>query len=280
MLRQSLRGLAAVGVAALALGPAPAAAVTQLTGCATLTKAGETYVLTQDVNNSGNECFRIQADRITLDLGGYTVTGPGPGIGASVWDEDNPRTNTVVRNGTLTNAAWGILFQASTRTTVRNITVVENTNGIVIGSDSLVKDCIAQRNSNGIVAVDRVQVENCVVGDAEPGAGVDGNSIFGIVGGQRMLITRTTSNGNGNSGILVGMRSTVSHSTASNNGNDGIAVGQNSLVTRNTANDNGGDGVEAVCPSTITHNTATGNGNLDINPVGAGCHIQHNTVSN
>jgi hypothetical protein len=159
---------------------------------------------------------------------------------------------------------------------VRNVTVVENTDGIELGPDSLVKDCTAQRNfQNGIELGDRGQVENCVVGDAEPGAGVDGNGEFGIVGGQRMLVTRTKANGNGNSGILVGMRSTVSHSTASFNGNDGIAVGQGSLVTRNTADHNDGDGIEAVCPSTITHNTTGANG-LDINLIGTGCVDLHN----
>jgi len=78
MLRQSLRGLAVAAFAAVALGnPAPAAALTQINGCGDLTTAGEVYVLTKDVVTTG-VCFRILADRITLDLGGRTVTGPDP----------------------------------------------------------------------------------------------------------------------------------------------------------------------------------------------------------
>ena len=277
----SLRGLAVAATAAFALGPAPAVAVTQLNSCADLTTAGETYVLTADVSYD-DVCFRILADRITLDLGGHTVTGPGFLDGRGVSDLAVSRVNTVVRNGTLTDGEWGIFLFPSIRTTVRNITVLRNSNGMLIGTDSLVKDCIAQRNVFvGIEIGSRGQIENCVVGDAEPGAGVDGNDFFGIVGGQRVLVTRTTANGNGDAGIVVGMRGTVSHSTASNNGEDGIVVGQNSLLTRNTTNDNGGDGIEAVCPSTITHNTALDNGGLPINPPisGNGCVVLHNTTS-
>jgi hypothetical protein len=280
MFRQSLRGLAIAAFAAVAFAPAPAAAVTPLADCAVLTKAGETYVVTADITATENVCFSVDADRITIDLGGHTVTGPGlSSIGnVAIWDGEVARISTVVKNGTIRNFDFGILLQDSSRSTIRGVTTSDNRIGMAVGPTSLVKDCVVQRNtSHGIVAGDNGQVENCYVGGTP--SGDDGNGGFGIVGGQRMLITRTTSNGNGLSGILVGMRSTVSHSTASNNGDDGIAVGQNSLVTRNTTNDNDGDGIEAVCPSTITHNTALGNDGLDINAIGPGCSILHNTVS-
>jgi hypothetical protein len=268
---------AVAAIAAFALGPAPAAAVTPLADCADLTKAGETYVLTADITTSLSACFMVLADRITIDLAGHTVTGPAAaGATVGIWDDNTARISTVVKNGSIKNFGHGIFLLASTRNTVRSVTTSDNRRGMTIGDTSLVKDCTVQRNlEDGIVTDDNVQVEDCYVGGT---GGSDANGGFGIVGGQRMLITRTKVNGNG-SGILVGMRSTVSHSTASNNGNDGIAVGQNSLVTRNTTNDNGGDGIEAVCPSTITHNTALGNDELDINAIGTGCTILHNTVS-
>ena len=77
MVKLSLRGLALAAIAAFTLVPAPAAAVTPLTDCADLTKAGETYVVTADITTTENVCFRVLADRITIDLGGHTVTGPG-----------------------------------------------------------------------------------------------------------------------------------------------------------------------------------------------------------
>jgi hypothetical protein len=108
MLRHSLRGLAGAALAAVALGPAPAAAVTELNNCAFLDKAGETYVLTANVSaTTFGGCFTIRADRITLDLGGHTITGFDPGFGAGVWDENALRIHTVVKNGTFTNFGWG-----------------------------------------------------------------------------------------------------------------------------------------------------------------------------
>jgi hypothetical protein len=273
MLRHWLRILA---VAAVALGsPALVAAVTQVNACGDLTKAGETYILTGDIT-SGIVCFRVLADRITLDLAGHTITGPGSGS-VAIWENNVPRTSTVVKNGSVTNFDLGIFLNLSTRSTVRAVTASDNRIGMVIGTTSLVKDCIVQRNgSHGIVTGDGVQVENCLIG----GDGADGNGGFGLLGGHRMLVTRNTASGNGDSGILVGMNSTVTHNTSNENGNDGIAVGQKSLVSYNTANDNEGDGIEAVCPATVTNNQASGNGDLDFNFIDigqGGCFDKGNT---
>jgi parallel beta-helix repeat protein len=275
MLRQSLRGLAVAAVAAVALGsPAPAAAVTPVSACTDLTKAGETYILTTDIS-SGPVCFLVLADRITLDLAGHTITGPSTTLGSvGIWENNVPRTSTVVKNGRVTNFAFGIYLNFSSRSTIRGVTTSDNRVGMVIGPSSLVKDCTVQRNlQSGIVTGDGVQVESCLIG----GDDNNGNGEFGLVGGQRMLVTKNTASGNGQSGILVGISSTVTHNTANDNSVDGIAVGQKSLVTLNTANANGDDGIEAVCPSTVTNNQASDNGDLDFNFIGAGCFDKGNT---
>jgi parallel beta-helix repeat protein len=264
MLRQSLRGLA---VAAAALGsPAPAAAVTPVSACTDLTKAGETYVLTVDISSAPDlACFRVLADRITLDLAGHTITGPGTGgpgtTSVAIHDSNGTRTSTVVKNGSVTNFEFGIVLNFSSRSTIRGVTTSDNAVGMIIGPTSLVKDCIVQRNvSHGIVTLDGVQVESCLIGGDD-----NGNGQYGLIGGQRMLVTRNTASGNGLSGILVGISSTVTHNTANDNRQDGIAVGQKSLVTINTANDNGDNGIEAVCPSTVTNNQASNNANDNFN---------------
>jgi hypothetical protein len=270
MLRHSLRTLAVAAVAAFILGPAPAAAVTPVSACQPLNKAGETYVLTADITAS-SDCFLIQADRITLDLAGKTITGSGS-IGVGVGFVGN-FTLTVVKNGSIVNFFVGI-FLPGPRNTVRGVTASDNGGGMLIGPSSLVKDCVVQRNgNNGIITGDGVQVENCLIG----GDDNNGNGQFGLAGGHRMLVTKNTVIGNGDSGILVGMNSTVTHNTANDNSGDGIAVGQKSLVTLNTANDNADNGIEAVCPSTVTNNQASDNGDLDFNFIGAGCFDKGNT---
>jgi Right handed beta helix region len=160
MLTQSLRGLTVAVVAAFILGPAPAAAVTLVSACQPLGKAGETYVLTADITAS-SDCFLIQADRITLDLAGKTITGSGAGAGVGFLGNF---TLTVVKNGSIVNFFVGI-FLPGPRNTVRNVTASDNGVGIAVGSNSLVKDCTVQRNqSGGIQTGDGTQVEGCVIG--------------------------------------------------------------------------------------------------------------------
>ena len=269
MIRGSLRILAVAAVAAFALVPAPASAVTPVSGCRGLDRAGETYVLTADISASMDPCFFVDADRITLDLNGHTITGTN---GVGIWDGGASRTSTVVKNGRFTKFNEGILLEDSTRSTVRAVNASDNHGrGIIVGPNSLVKDCTVLRNAlGGITAGDGGQVEGCLV--------QDNNGGFGILGGQRMLVTRNTVIGNG-SGIEVGRNSTVTHNTSTGNGESGIAVDAGSLVSRNTANGNGGSGIYAVCPSTVTHNTALGN-TINFNPIGpAACIDLHNTFA-
>src|SRR5580765_4415176 len=134
MLRHSLRGLAVSAIAAFTLAPAPAAAVTLLNGCDALDKAGETYVLTQDIAATGDPCFFVDADRITLDLNGHTVTGSG---GVGIFDAA-ARTLTVVKNGTIQAFGLGIDLSSSTRSTIRAVTASDNRLGMSIGPISLV----------------------------------------------------------------------------------------------------------------------------------------------
>ncbi len=271
MLRASLRTLAVAAVAAFTLGPAPAAAVTPVSACQPLDKAGETYVLTADITADG-DCFVIDADRITLDLAGKTITGSGAGGGVGFAGFNY--TSTVVKNGSIVNFFVGISLPGP-RNTVRSVTASDNRIGMQIGPNSLVKDCAVQRSLHGgIQTGDGTQVEGCVIG----GPAGDGNGNGpGLSAGGRTLATRNTVIGNAQ-GILVGANSTVTHNTVGDNLFDGIQVGPGSLVTRNTSNDNGGDGIQAICPATITHNTALGNGGLPINTSG-GCVILHNTTT-
>ena len=279
MLRQSLRALAVAAVAAFALGPSPATAVTFLPGCAQLTKAGETYIVTSDIEWLGNgACFLVNADRITLDLAGHTITGSGSSSARTTQGVVTPngRTLTVVKNGTFKAFQFGVLEQGS-RATIRNVTATDSSVGIKVGVSALVKDCTAQRNVSGVLVQDNGQVEGCLIEDN--GFGIPGGG--GLFGGRRLLITRNIVRGNDGVGINVDSSSTVTHNTVSANDGDGINVGPLSLVTGNTSNENGGDGVHAACPATITHNTALDNGGLPINPptTGNGCVLLHNITS-
>ena len=72
---------------------------TAVTACDTLANAGTTYVLQNDVS-AAQSCFSIQADNITLNLNGHTITyntGSNAGAfgisGIACWDASNPSGN-------------------------------------------------------------------------------------------------------------------------------------------------------------------------------------------
>ena len=91
-----------VSVALLLLSGLPAWSVTYLSGPATLSRSGETYVVNQNFSCSGT-AFVIGASNVVLDLGGHTITyGTG---GATTYGVDITGSNAEVKNGTLTQSA-------------------------------------------------------------------------------------------------------------------------------------------------------------------------------
>jgi hypothetical protein len=101
-----------IRVAAPASG-SPAAGRT-LTSCGILDRAGTKYVLAGDVSSAGT-CFSVQADGITLDLGGHTITyGVVPPkaaayaiLGIACWD-------TALTNGIANGNVCGGKFDSLT----------------------------------------------------------------------------------------------------------------------------------------------------------------------
>jgi hypothetical protein len=95
-----------------------------LTVCQILANTGTTYILQNDVSGQGS-CFNVQADNITLNLNGHTVTYADPlsitlsqvspaavvfGIyGAASWD---PNFSTGIAAGNTTGGSWNNLTVA------------------------------------------------------------------------------------------------------------------------------------------------------------------------
>lgn len=101
---------------------AMAASATTVSSCGALKQAGRTYLLQNDVSSDGT-CFSVQADDITLDLNGHTVTyGRGGGkyarygvVGMACWDPD---LKNGAANGNPCGGTWN-------RLTVRNGAISE-----------------------------------------------------------------------------------------------------------------------------------------------------------
>ena len=73
----------------------PAAPGTPVTGCLTITAAGD-YHLTRDLVSAGDvPCVQIDASDVTLDCRGYSISGDGAGQGISLYAH---KYNATVRN--------------------------------------------------------------------------------------------------------------------------------------------------------------------------------------
>lgn len=262
-----LRGLTLAAFAGLGTMTcvASAGAATKIVACGPLNTPGATYVLDHDLS-SCDSCLVVNANRITIDLATYAITGiPGAcADSAGVTDGRTARQGTTVKNGTITGFTIGVDLGSSTRNQILNVTSSANSAiGINVGVRSLVKGCTVEENGGyGIVIGEFGQVQDCTI------AGHVGG--FGISGAGHLLIKDNDVGGNG-VGILVGDFSTVSFNTSSDNTASGLFAGNHSLVTGNTTNGNGIEnersGITTGGLSSVSHNISSGNGGGGINVV-------------
>ena len=182
---------------------------TQIKSCGTLSEPGS-YVVVQNLTATG-DCLVIAADFVTIDLGGFTLTGNGTGEG--ITDQFGGHVGVVVRNGTVTNFVFGVRIATGSRLTIEGIRAVSNIGlGMSIGMNSIVK-----------------------------GNTVSGNGSIGISADTGSIVTGNIASDNGDDGIAVESGSTVSGNTSTNNTVYGIDVVCPSNVIGNTLQGNGTD---------------------------------------
>jgi hypothetical protein len=129
-----------VAIAVLGLAGAASAAPKSISSCKTIDDPGS-YLVTKNLTATG-DCLIVAAPNVTLDLGGYVLTGNGTGKG--IWVVPAGR-GAVIRNGTLTDFGGGIL--AGFNTTVDQVRVYDSANyGIYVSSGSTVRNSVASNN--------------------------------------------------------------------------------------------------------------------------------------
>jgi parallel beta-helix repeat protein len=99
------------------------------TPCQLITEPG-TYVLQNDVQTGGS-CFGIQANDITLDCNGHTISGAG-GRGIS----GDGYSNIIIKNCTITGFDNAILFYSGQNITITDSNVYSNNHGIAFSQVS------------------------------------------------------------------------------------------------------------------------------------------------
>lgn len=205
-------------LAAALLGASPgtvaAQSATKINKCKAISKPGS-YIVTRNLPSGsglkGNDCITVRGDFVTIDLGGFVLTGNRKGSG--ITDQGKNRRSITLRNGTITNFKVGVDLEETVEAVVRNLQVVGNSSdGIRAGEGCIVSDNVASRN--------------------------DGEGILATDG--ECLVKNNVANFNDEDGLeLEGSGHTVVGNTANSNDDDGIEVDCPSNVADNTAIKNG-----------------------------------------
>jgi hypothetical protein len=199
----------------------PRVAVQTLPGDATalfLISQPGSYYLTGNINGvSGKAAIAINADNVTLDLGGHALLGVG---GATRGVElRGTHSQIVVRHGSLRGFDSGVVTSTGTVSNVRveGVSVINIANGdgiAIVGEGTRVRDCeLTSIGGSGIlVSTNSGLVDNCVVqGCSDP------QSLIGI--SARTVVSCTvaniTSTGSGATGISASTVSECAVSTVS-----------------------------------------------------------------
>ena len=199
------------------------------------------YYLTGDLS-VGGAGININADNVTIDLMGYTLSGNNAGIGIIL----TGYSNVEIRNGTIRDFTIGIFENSISGRGHRviGVRVISNSwRGIYIGSGAaLIKNCIVT-GSGGDYGI-----------YATGGSIITGNTAYdnggiGIIGRYGSIVTGNTAYDNGGNGIYGYYGATVTNNTAYQNGDHGIAV-YKGFADGNTTienNQNAGTAVDLWC---------------------------------
>jgi hypothetical protein len=183
------------------------------------------------VQLAGRHGIEIASGGVTLDLNGFNVRtiSAAPGAIRSV----GAIRGVTVRNGSVTIPSGagalpgGLDLGSASECMVESVTVLGGTQGIQVGGDSIVRNCVA--------------------------ALVAGN---GINAGNASIITNCVARDNTNVGIDVDDAGVVQGCTATGNGTHGIGANNGSNVTDCVTRLNGSTGT----PNTIYYGIAVGSG--------------------
>lgn len=210
----------------------------------TITQPGS-YYLTTNFATAGSGVI-IQANRVTLDLMGFSLTGDNDEIGYGVWvsgQTEHPWRDVVIRGGSIAGFSSGIYFEYVKNGRIEGVTISGNVNQGVLLYGAYGGPCSG----------------NSVVGCAISGNGYYGVFLDGTQSGGRCeanTIERCVITGNGASGVILGgssggrcLGNTVADCTVSDNQSDGIVVSgsggrcDGNLITRCSISANAGAGV-------------------------------------
>ena len=225
-----------------------------------ITQSGSYYLTGNITGVSGKSGITINANNVTIDLGGFSLEGvPGAVNGIVGGSSEHVR----VYNGKVAHwPQYGVALPLHSQ--ADHLFASDNgSDGISAGFGSYVLWCVANDNSaNGIVVSQSGLVSHCVA---------DGNNV-GVLLFSYSRAESCAANNNDFIGIAYNEACSVADSLANNNGDvqftgGGIGAvngGTGAVIRGCVANENVGDGIAAGDGTTISGCTVKGNANNGI----------------
>jgi hypothetical protein len=188
----------------------------------------------------------IDSEGVTLDLGGFSITGPGAQAGVSIGIYSSGYRDITVKNGSVRSFAYGINLNDSGGGSIVDVQATYNQYGLRLGGFS-VSRCAATYNSViGMLLTDSVVQQSTVIGN---GTGIvlgDSIALGNIVNRNQYGISefRTTRNMTAFAGsnTLIGNTYNFSGFTSTGQalpyGGTVISQGNNVCATLGPANNN------------------------------------------
>jgi parallel beta-helix repeat protein len=216
--------------------------------------------LKNDLTCAG-DALRINADQITVDLDGHTLTGTG--VGAGVRNHAAFVDNFTVRNGTVKGFDYGVHLHILDGVTITNLTFAKSkianlymdgvSNTEVVGNTIKKGNVglkIEDSNGNTIRA-------NKIADNSADGIWLKDNSLANLV-----LKNVIEGNHDGIDVQEVSNSTKIDGNTIRYNAQDGISVegSKDVLIQDNVTSWNEDDGIETTGGTTINGNTANKNG--------------------
>ncbi len=162
------------------------------------------YYLTGNITSTSKTGIKIEADNVTLDLSGYTISFAGTGNFYGIYMSGN--SNIEVRNGIITGFNIGINDGSYDCSGDRIISIKVTdckTSGILLyGDDHLVKDCYLNSNGNAGALTSTAAIktgENSIISGntiTNTGSGTQ-NYVHCILAANNCIISDNTIKGNG-----------------------------------------------------------------------------------
>jgi hypothetical protein len=239
--------------------------------CGATVKHNITLTSDMDCFASATNGINVGKGRITINLNGHTLTGPGSNNCCNFGIVNTGYPKVTVENGRVSDYFGAVQFFNTTRARFLHVKALGNNEGLGLENsrNGVIDHSNASRNAaTGIHLSDNTNVKITSSKASHNGfAGVTDSDSLGT-------LDHVTANANGSEGLYVDYPArsgdsyyTIENSTANKNGYAGVYITNNvpnylyqAIVLANTANDNGEYGFYADVKTKGGGNHATGNG--------------------